>query len=148
MSTEQPASPAVGIVLLGHGTTASVLLEAAKTIVGSDGLDGVVAIDAGSGETPRLTDQLCDVIAQVDAGAGVLVLVDLWGASPCNCAQRQSQQHITVTVAGLNLAMLLKLAALDRHAQSAESLGSACADSGRRAVQVQVHTPTTSEASA
>lgn len=136
----EPASAAVGVVLVGHGRTASELLQAAMGIVGPDALQGVVAVDAGRGETPRLGEELCNVIDTADAGAGVLVLVDLWGASPCSCVQREAQaaKHHTVTLSGLNLAMLLKLAALDRGRLDAEVLAEACADSGRRAVQVKV----------
>lgn len=141
MSDATAARPArVGVVMLGHGRTASELLAAATGIVGADALAGVVAVDAGPGETPRLGEQLCGVIDQVDAGAGVLVLVDLWGASPCSCAQREAQatEHPIVTLSGLNLAMLLKLAALDRETLDAEALAQRCADSGRRSVQVKV----------
>ncbi|MCA9704753.1 MAG: PTS sugar transporter subunit IIA [Myxococcales bacterium] len=129
----------VGIVLVGHGRTASELLDAARSIVGADALQGVVAVDAGRGETPQLGEELCAVIERVDVGAGVLVLVDLWGASPCACAQREAAAtcHQIVTLSGLNLAMLLKVAALDRRRLDAEALAQACADSGRRAVQVQ-----------
>ncbi len=141
--SEQPGSevaPPVGVVLVGHGRTASELLAAAQGIVTAEAMTGVVAVDAGEGETPRLGKELCDVIERVDAGAGVLVVVDLLGASPCNCVQREVQSRRTVTLSGLNLAMLLKLAALDR-CTSVDELAQACADSGRRAVQVQVPPP-------
>jgi len=135
-------SPAVGVVVVGHGHTATELLQAAEGIVGSPDLTGVVAVDAGAGQTPGLSAELCDVIERVDEGAGVLVLVDLWGASPCCCAQLQAGEHPTVIVAGLNLAMLLKIATLDRHELDPKALAEACADSGRRAVQVRPE-PTT-----
>ncbi len=145
MSDPPTSDTQVGVVLVGHGQTASVLLRAATGIVGAEPMASVVAVDAGDGETPRLSQELCDVIDRADAGAGVLVLVDLWGASPCTCAQRQANEHRTVILAGLNLAMLLKLASLDRQALSAEALATACADSGRRAVQVQTDAPSPSE---
>jgi mannose PTS system EIIA component len=129
-------TPTVGVVLLGHGRTASELLAAAEGIVGAELLAGIRAVDAGRGQTPKLGVELCDVLDQADTGAGVLVLVDLWGASPCSCAQQQAQGHCAVILSGLNLAMLLKLAALDRQALGPEALAQACADSGRRAAQV------------
>lgn len=138
MSQPETATPTVGVVLLGHGRTASELLAAARGIVGTEVLEGIQAVDAGIGETPRLGRELCDVLDRADTGAGVLVLVDLWGASPCCCAQRQAQGHCAVILSGLNLAMLLKLAALDRQTLDPEALAQACADSGRRAVVVQV----------
>lgn len=131
-------APAVGVVLIGHGRSASELLHAADGIVGPAALKGVRAVDAGRGETPKLGQELCDVMDQADEGAGVLVLVDLWGASPCSCVQRPAQAHRSVILAGLNLAMLLKLAALDRRRFDPEGLAHACADSGRRAVAVHI----------
>jgi mannose PTS system EIIA component len=124
----------VGIVLVGHGDTASHLLEAARSIVLPDSLDDVVAVDAGEGETPTLGDELCRVIRDADHGSGVLLIVDLLGASPCRCAERESAGHPFVVVSGLNLAMLLKLAALDRRASTAAEIAEACVDSGRRSV--------------
>lgn len=140
-SVTSAVSSEVGVVLVGHGRTASELLEAARGIVGPDALAGVIDIDAGFGQTPRLGKELCDVLERADHGAGVLVLVDLWGASPCTCAQVNAGDHVLVTLSGLNLAMLLKLAALDRSALGPEQLAEACADSGRRAVHVKTQTP-------
>ncbi len=127
----------VGVVLLGHGHTASALLAAATGIVGAEALAGVRAVDAGAGETPKLGPELCGVLDEADLGAGVLVLVDLWGASPCSCAQRESAGHRVVLLSGLTLAMLLKLAASDRRGDP-EALARACAESGRRSIEVHL----------
>lgn len=135
------AVPAVGVVLVGHGRTASELLEAAAGIVGPDALEGVRAVDAGKGQTPKLDDDLCGVLEAADEGAGVLLLVDLWGASPCSCAQKQAVGRRVAILSGLNLAMLLKLAALDRRRVDPEALARACADSGRRAVDIRLLSP-------
>jgi len=102
----------VGIVLVGHGDTASRLLAAAVGIV-PKALDGVVAVDAGAGETPTLSGDVCRVLDEVDHGAGVLVVTDLVGASPWGCVQRECGTHRAVVLSGLNLAMLLKLAAFE-----------------------------------
>jgi PTS system mannose-specific IIA component len=131
----------VGVVLLGHGRTASEILSAAAGIVDHDALEGVQAVDAGVGQSPRLDRELCDVLDRADQGAGVLVLVDLLGASPCSCAQRQAGGHRVAILSGLNLAMVLKLAALDRRRLDPEALARACADSARRAVDVQLLSP-------
>ena len=132
------APVAVGVVLVGHGRTASELLAAATGIVGPEALEGVQAVDAGKGQTPKLDAALCEVLEKADAGAGVLLVVDLWGASPCSCAQRQATGRRVAILSGLNLAMLLKLAAYDRRSIEPEALARACADSGRRAVDVQL----------
>ncbi len=127
---------AVGVAIVGHGDTASRMLSAARGIVPEGSLGDVVAIDAGEGETPRLSRQLCDAIEQLDRGRGVVMLVDLLGASPCQCVRREGAGHEVVVLSGLNLAMLLKLAGLDRSRLDAHAVAEACAQSGRKAVSI------------
>jgi PTS system mannose-specific IIA component len=134
------ATPIVGVAVVGHGTTASRLLAAVRGIIPGVRLEGVVAMDAGEGETPDFGQRMCDVIAQLDSGRGVVLLVDLLGASPHQCAQREGVGHDLVVLSGLNLAMLLKLAALDRRALDAGEIAEACADSAVRSVKVTLGT--------
>jgi PTS system mannose-specific IIA component len=131
-----------GIVLIGHGNTASTLLEAARSIV-PDSLGGVIAIDAGVGQTPELTARVCAAVEQVDEGRGILLVADLMGSSPCMCGLKQSageRGRGFALVTGLNLAMLTKLAVADRHGDLSQ-LAEACADSARRSVCVKIHQP-------
>jgi PTS system mannose-specific IIA component len=126
----------IGVAVVGHGTTASQMLAAARAIAGADALPDVLAIDAGPGETPSLSDTMCDAIATADRGRGVLVLVDLLGASPCQCAQREAAGHPLLVVAGVNLAMLLKMTHIDRSATELDELARLCADAGHRAIAI------------
>jgi PTS system mannose-specific IIA component len=131
----RPAAVAVGVVIVGHGDSASRLLTAARAIV-PGGLDDLVAVDAGLGQTPELEQRLCDGIETADRGRGVLLIVDLLGSSPCSCGMREATGHDLRTLSGLNLAMLLKLANTDRAAMDVGELAEACAESGRRAIVV------------
>ncbi|MCR9162055.1 MAG: PTS sugar transporter subunit IIA [Nannocystaceae bacterium] len=126
----------VGVVVVGHGETASHLLRAARGIVSAGSLDGVIALDAGVGDSNTFTATMCAALDDVDQGRGVLMLIDLMGASPCQCGRREGQDHHVVLLSGLNLAMLLKLSSLDRDSATPESLAQACARSGQRAVSV------------
>lgn len=134
--TKAEASAQVGVALVGHGETASQLLAAARKISGPEAFEGVIAVDAGEGETPTFSELLCGVINGIDQGVGVLVVVDLLGASPCQCATRQGAGHELAVLSGLNLAMLLKLGNLDRRSMTPIELANACAESVHRAVQV------------
>ncbi|MCA9638185.1 MAG: hypothetical protein KC420_19285 [Myxococcales bacterium] len=127
----------VGVVIVGHGSTASQLLEAARGIVGGDALDDVVAVDAGAGQTPELAQRLFAEIGAADHGAGVLLVVDLLGASPCSCGLREGVGHSLALLSGLNLAMLLKLASLDRASLGPTELAAACAASAQRSVTIR-----------
>ena len=126
----------IGVAVVGHGTTASQMLAAARAIAGADALPDVIAIDAGPGETPSLSGEMCDAIATADRGRGVLVLVDLLGASPCQCAQREAGGHPMLVVAGVNLAMLLKMTHIDRSTTELDELAKLCADAGHRAIAI------------
>lgn len=127
----------VGVVLVGHGRSASALLEAARGVCGESGLAGVIAVDAGRGETDALKVRLHDALAAVDHGGGVLMIADAYGASPCACGIREASAP-PVVLSGLSFNILLKLASLDRSALSAEELARACADSARRALAVHI----------
>jgi mannose/fructose-specific phosphotransferase system component IIA len=129
-------NPRVGVAVVGHGKTASALLDAARGIAPPGSLDDVVAIDAGVGETAGLSAVMCAAITAADRGSGVVVLVDLLGASPCQCAQREGQDHALAVVSGVSLAMLLKLSTLDRGVASLSHVADACADAAHRAVVV------------
>ncbi len=126
-----------GIVLIGHGSTASSMLDAARTIIPGEGLADVIAIDAGCGRTPELEARVCAAIEEVDEGRGILLIADLMGSSPCMCGIRESAGHGIAVISGLNLAMLTKLALLDRRSTPRE-LAEACADSATRSICVKV----------
>jgi len=128
------SSTLVGVVVVGHGRTATTVLAAARAIIGDGRLDDVIAVDAGEGETPRLNAEMCAVMARADRGRGVLLLVDLLGASPCQCGQREGLAHDLTVLSGLSLAMLLKLSTLDRAQLDGPALATACEDSARRAM--------------
>lgn len=136
-----PPSVGVGVVVVGHGETASHLLRAAEGIAAPGSLEGVVALDAGVGDSEAFTASMCAALDTVDQGRGVLLLVDLLGASPCQCGHREGQTHHVVVLSGLNLAMLLKLSSLQRTSASAEELAQACAASGQRSVCVSPTRP-------
>jgi mannose PTS system EIIA component len=130
----------VGVVLVGHGRSASALLGAAEGIVG-DALAGVVAVDANVGEDADLRTRMCAAVVAADRGAGVLLIADMFGASPCACGIRMAEGHPLAVLAGFNLAMLLKLATLDRAALTPAELAEACASSGRRAIAITTPKP-------
>lgn len=138
-----PTEPqCVGVLLIAHGGSASHLLEAARGVVGPDAFEGVETLDAGLGRSEELDRAVDEALSRLDQGCGVLVITDLFGASPCNCSRKELGRHENgVLVSGLNLAMLCKLAHLDRCALSAAELGEKIAETGRKAVTVLVTEP-------
>lgn len=139
MSTE---ASSVGVLLVAHGGSASHLLEAARGVVGDDRFDDVETLDAGLGRTEELDRAVEAALTRLDHGRGVVVITDLFGASPCNCTRKELTTHENgVLISGLNLAMLCKLGHLDRRALSAVELAEKIAETGRRAVTVHANPP-------
>jgi PTS system ascorbate-specific IIA component len=71
----------------------------------------------------------------LDGGEGVLVLSDLYGATPCNVANRLPKLGVRMhCVSGLNLPMLLRV--LNYPEQSLDQLAETAATGGRGGIFV------------
>lgn len=97
----------IGVVLFTHGSVASALQETAEAILGP--LTGVAAVnlppDADRDTAWRALDE---AVHAVDAGAGVLLLVDMFGGTPSNLALAQLADQEAEVLTGVNLAMVLR----------------------------------------
>lgn len=49
-----------------------------------------------------------EIVNQLDAGDGVLVLCDILGATPCNIAARLTEANRVACITGVNLPMLVR----------------------------------------
>jgi PTS system ascorbate-specific IIA component len=100
----------VGVLLLGHGALAEAVLDAARTVLGTPPLP-TSAVGVGPGESAQaFALRAAQALRALDSGQGVLLLVDLYGASPSNVFERLRHEGIsTRRVSGLNLPMLLRL---------------------------------------
>ncbi len=73
--------------------------------------------------------RLCD---EMDGGDGVLVLTDLYGATPCNIATRLCESGRRRMVSGVNLPMLLR--AINYCSLGVEELAAKAAEGGHSGV--------------
>ena len=106
------AQETVGVVAVSHCDLAGEMLRVAELIVGR--LDAVKAVGFKPQET--LTEMVSHVkaaIQEVDRGAGVLILTDLFGGTPSNISLSMLGPKVEV-VCGMNLPMLIKLATCRR----------------------------------
>lgn len=106
------SGPAVALMVVAHTPLASALKDVARHVFGQD--VALTAIDVLPGDCAvESSASLLETIKSLDQGAGVLVMTDLPGASPCNiCASaaalaRQDGVAFHV-VAGVNAAMILR----------------------------------------
>jgi len=103
----------IGLVLFTHARLATAFVEALEMVTGPQEQLAAVAVDVGA-SPDELDGRLQDAIVQVDVGAGVIVMTDLFGGSPANLSLARMAPGRVEVVSGLNLAMLLKAVDLRR----------------------------------
>jgi len=96
-----------GILIIAHAPLASAL-RACVLHVYPESANGVLALDVPPNE-PTDTTRLAALALLAQLGApNTLVLTDVFGATPCNVAQKVIDGVHAKLVAGVNLPMLLR----------------------------------------
>ncbi len=97
----------IGILIIAHAPLASAMRECALHVF-PDCADGVRALDVLPDDSPEVSLSMArEAIAALGTDE-VLLLSDVFGATPCNVAQQLGDGHNTRLVAGVNLPMLLR----------------------------------------
>ncbi|WP_309680790.1 PTS fructose transporter subunit IIA [Polaromonas sp.] len=98
-----------GIFVIAHGPLASALRQCVLHVF-PDNQAGVVALDVLPNLPPEETlAQARIMLGQMQASTSdVLVLVDVFGATPCNVAQKLVDGVHSKLITGVNLPMLLR----------------------------------------
>ncbi len=98
----------VGVLILSHGGVAKALLASARTIAGE--LPGFEALalswDSDIEEAHR---KVREALQRLDRGDGVLILTDLYGATPSNVALAFRDAGRVEVISGVNLPMVVSL---------------------------------------
>ncbi|CAM4372176.1 PTS sugar transporter subunit IIA [Kerstersia similis] len=102
----------VGVVLVAHAPLAAALAACARHVLGEVNL-ACVDVEADAQPEALLQEILQHIVAQ-DGGEGVILLVDLVGATPFNVALRAAQAAVETgrsceILAGVNVPMLLRI---------------------------------------
>jgi PTS system mannose-specific IIA component len=124
----------IGIVVVCHGNLAKEFLAALEHIVGPQENACAICIGADDDMEARRRDIL-DGVAAVDAGSGVAVLTDMFGGTPSNLALSVLGQAQVEVIAGVNLPMLIRLASIRGNATLPEAVSSA-QEAGRKYINV------------
>ncbi len=99
----------VGILLVSHGAFGESLIHSASHVLGKRPLYlrqlGVTVHDDPEAIQPVAED----LIRFLDQGDGVLVLTDIYGATPSNVAARLLRPGRVEGIAGVNLPMLIRV---------------------------------------
>lgn len=127
----------VGILIASHGGMAAGMLDTLGMVLGEQESVGSVSLSMGQDFSDFEAD-LARAVSALDDGDGVLILVDLLGASPCNAAQRVAHAAAADgrearVVAGMNLGMLVETA-LARTGMTLGELVDVARDAGRAGI--------------
>ena len=97
-----------GILIIAHAPLASALRDCVLHVF-PDAADGLLALDVPPAQDPERTraDAL-SLLNNLDAPQA-LVLTDVFGATPCNVAQKVVDGQHSKLLAGVNLPMLLRI---------------------------------------
>lgn len=123
----------VGVLLLTHQAMGGALVAAAQHVLGKlpQALQ-VLEVDPDTDASAALRSAAASV-RKLEAGAGVLVLTDLYGATPSNIGEHLRELGLQVRrVSGLNLPMLLRV--LNYREQTLDELVQTAATGGRAGI--------------
>jgi PTS system ascorbate-specific IIA component len=99
----------VGILLITHDDIGSSLLKSLQKMLGTLPLPVKVLPIRHKNEPIAFRYHAEKIYQSLNKGHGVLVLTDLFGATPCNIACHLIPHHRVRIVAGLNFSMLVKI---------------------------------------
>lgn len=106
----------IGILVAAHGSLGESLIECAAYVLGQRP-EHLLALDLSEPADPeQLLAEARAKVAQLDEGEGVLVLTDIYGATPCNTVRRLVEPGRVEAVAGVSVPMLLKAITYRREA--------------------------------
>ncbi len=98
----------LGLLLITHGTLGESLIQCACHVLNRRP-DQLMQLGVAAGDDPKdLLPLASQLLALVNRGEGVLVLTDIYGASPSNLAAKLLQPGLVEGLAGVNLPMLLR----------------------------------------
>lgn len=122
----------VGIVIVTHGKLGEGLLDAVSLIAGpQEQIEKVMLLEGDSVEL--LKDKILEAVKKVDSGNGVMIFVDMFGASPSNAAAYLINENVEI-VTGVNLPMILEIINL-RESKSLEELALISINAGKDSVK-------------
>lgn len=99
----------IGMILVTHGKLAEEFVAAMQHVVGRQDAVRTVCIGPNDDMEARRAE-IAEAIEQVDSGAGVIILTDLFGGTPSNLAISLMAKGKVEVIAGINLPMLIRLA--------------------------------------
>ena len=118
-----------GVLIATHYNIGTAILETADMVIGPQEQAEAIGI---YGDMEEILNRIESMMA---AGCDeVLVLLDLFGGTPCNETVKLLREHKLQVLTGLNLPMVLSVLLADRHVVTAAGLLEIGEKSGRKGI--------------
>jgi PTS system mannose-specific IIA component len=98
----------IGILIIAHGSFGESLMQCAKHVLGKEPQQMAYLAVENDDDLTTLLPKAQQLVASLNTGEGVLVLSDMYGATPCNTVGKLSLPGMVEGVAGVNLPMLVR----------------------------------------
>jgi PTS system mannose-specific IIA component len=99
----------IGVLVLTHGATGEHMLATARQILGNISMPAAALGVEADADPKGVVDRARALAQQLDDGSGVLILTDMYGATPGNVAAALLADGRVEGVAGLSLPMLVRV---------------------------------------
>ena len=101
----------IGVLVISHGAIGETLLASAAQILGAPPAQAAALGVSRNDDPDAVLARALSLAARLDDGTGLLVLADMYGATPCNVAARLLADGRVEGVAGVSLPMLVRVLA-------------------------------------
>ena len=99
----------IGVLVLTHGAAGENMLATARQILGSIAMPAAALGVEPEADPQAVIERARALAQQLDDGSGVLILTDMYGATPGNVAAALLADGRVEGVAGLSLPMLVQV---------------------------------------
>ncbi|HQD08004.1 MAG TPA: PTS sugar transporter subunit IIA [Coprothermobacter proteolyticus] len=120
------------MLIVTHGRLGEGLLDAMQMIAGPQEKVDFVSLKEGD-SIDELKERILSAVKMLDDGSGVLVFVDMFGASPSNAAAYLLNENVEV-ITGVNLPMLLEIVSF-RESSSLQELSANAMTAGVESIK-------------
>lgn len=99
----------IGVLILAHDGLGTALIASATHMLGHppENVRGIGV--TGADDPDEIFARARAAVGALDTGAGVLVLTDIFGATPCNIGSRLLERGRVEGVSGVSLPMLMRV---------------------------------------
>ncbi|HQN65016.1 MAG TPA: PTS fructose transporter subunit IIA [Methylophilus sp.] len=99
----------IGILIIAHGELGNSLIECARHVLGKQPPQLSYLAVHTNDDPLDLLPKARTLVNELDSGDGVIILSDIYGASPCNLVTKLLESGRVAGVAGVNLPMLVRV---------------------------------------